>query len=173
MECFKEEPRFENIWLTAFDRVTLLIRLGFALASPPLVQIMTNTKAPYNISVPTATLALTAFTPSGISLLDSHTARLLRNRDQLIQRLTSGEIQSIGNVLGGNHANFVLVQILNEEGQTSNERAKMVYKKLAEELGVVVRFRGMEKGCEGCLRITVGSEEDVEVLLKRMKEILG
>jgi len=148
-------------------------RLGFALASPPLVQIMTNTKAPYNISVPTATLALTAFTPSGISLLASHTQRLLRNRDTLISRLTSGEIKSIGKILGGNHANFILVQILNEEGVKSNDRAKMVYKTLAEELGVVVRFRGMEKGCEGCLRITVGSEDEVEVLLKRMKEILG
>lgn len=134
---------------------------------------MTNTKAPYNISAPTATLALTAFTPSGISLLDSHTSRLLRNRDDLIKRLTSGEIKSIGKVLGGNHANFVLVQILDEKGVTSNERAKGVYRKLAEELGVVVRFRGTEKGCEGCVRITVGSEEEVEVLLQRMKEILG
>jgi histidinol-phosphate aminotransferase len=134
---------------------------------------MTNTKAPYNISVPTATLALTSFTPDGITLLDSHTKRLLSNRDDLIRQLQSGSIKSIGKILGGNHANFILVQILDREGEVSNTRAKEVYKKLAEELGVVVRFRGMEKGCEGCLRVTVGSEEECGVLLQRMKEILN
>lgn len=134
---------------------------------------MTNTKAPYNISVPTATLALTAFTPSGISLLASHTSRILANRASLITRLTSGEIKSIGRILGGNHANFILVEILNDSGTPCNQRAKEVYTKLAEELGVVVRFRGMEVGCQGCLRITVGSETECEVLLERMKQVLG
>ena len=38
--------------------------MGVALAQPPLIQILSNTKAPYNISTPTAHLAVRALSPS-------------------------------------------------------------------------------------------------------------
>ena len=47
-----------------------------------------------------------------------------------------------------------------------------MYKELAENEGVVVRFRGREYGCEGCLRITVGSEEENRQLVEKMKLVL-
>ncbi|KAF8755597.1 Histidinol-phosphate aminotransferase [Rhizoctonia solani] len=45
------------------------IRLGVAIAQPPLIQILTNTKAPYNISTPSASLALAALSPDGIATM--------------------------------------------------------------------------------------------------------
>ena len=39
------------------------IRLGISIAAPALTQILTNAKAPYNISTPTAALALRALKP--------------------------------------------------------------------------------------------------------------
>jgi histidinol-phosphate aminotransferase len=47
-----------------------------------------------------------------------------------------------------------------------------VYKALAEENGVVVRYRGGEMGCQGCLRITVGTEEENEVVLSKLGDVL-
>jgi histidinol-phosphate aminotransferase len=148
-------------------------RLGYALANPALVQVMTNTKAPYNISKPTATLALSSLSSSGLSVLRSNVLKLNASRSQLIQSLTA--IPSIGRVLGGNDANFVLVEVLDgpkPDGKPSNERAMAAYKKMAEELGVVVRFRGNELGCKGCLRITVGTEKECEVVVQRLKDFL-
>ncbi|CAL1708908.1 unnamed protein product [Somion occarium] len=42
------------------------IRLGIAIAHPALIQILMNTKAPYNISTPTASLALSALSPPAV-----------------------------------------------------------------------------------------------------------
>ena len=39
-------------------------------------------------------------------------------------------------------------------------RAQKVYKKLAEEDGIVVRYRGNEPGYQGCPRITVRTGEE-------------
>ena len=75
-------------------------------------------------------------------------------------------------MLGGNQANFILVQILDEQGRPSSARALEVYKTMADTRGVVVRFRGGETGCEGCLRITVGTEEECQIAAKQLGELL-
>lgn len=148
--------------------------LGFLLASPPLVQILTNTKAPYNVSKPTAMLALSSLSKSGLSLLRRNILALNSSRDTLISSLTA--IPSIGRILGGNDANFLLVEILDgpkPDGKPSNQRAVEAYKTMAETMGLVVRFRGNELGCEGCLRITIGSEKECEAVVERLTKILS
>ena len=37
-------------------------------------------------------------------------------------------------------------------------------------MGVVVRFRGNERGCKGALRITVGTRDEMQTLLLRLQE---
>ena len=60
-----------------------------------------------------------------------------------------------------------------EGGKPSNEIALQVYERLAEDRRVVVRFRGKEKWCEGCLRITIGTEDEVERFLKELSAVLS
>ena len=36
-----------------------------------------------------------------------------------------------------------------------------------------MRFRGKEKWCEGCLRITVGTEQEVDRFLKEFEAVLA
>lgn len=98
-------------------------------------------------------------------------AKLNANRTKLIAGLKS--IPGIGRILGRNDANFVLAQVIDAEGKPSNPRAQSVYKTMAEHRGVVVRYRGSEIGCEGCLRVTVGTEAEVETALQQMKELLA
>ncbi|KAG8760053.1 histidinol-phosphate transaminase [Ceratobasidium sp. 428] len=149
------------------------IRLGIALAQPPLIQILTNTKAPYNISTPSASLALAALSTEGISTMQSKISTLNANRAELLQGLSKLSSLGVGKVIGGNHANFVVVPILSQNGgEPDNTRSSVAYKRLAEELGVVVRFRGNEYGCKGCLRITVGSAEEVSTVLERLEKVL-
>ncbi|BEI85864.1 hypothetical protein CcaverHIS002_0601510 [Cutaneotrichosporon cavernicola] len=145
------------------------IRLGFLVGSPELVQILTNAKAPYNVSLPTAAIGLQAFSEEGLAIMAANVRVLNANRDALIAEIT--QIPNIGRVLGGNHANFIVVEIL-KDGKPDTPRAKAVYTEMAENRGVVVRFRGSEIGCEGCLRITVGTEDENKTLLARLRELL-
>ncbi|KAL9936491.1 hypothetical protein V8E36_004559 [Tilletia maclaganii] len=156
------------------------IRLGIAYAHPDLIQIMNNTKAPYNISVPTAYLGSRALTDEGLDIMRTNVRTLIENRAWLISALQS-QCAGVGEVLGANDANFVLIQVL-EEGEggaggggrkTDSKRAGWVYKKMAEEQGLVVRNRASELGCAGCLRITVGTREECERCVELMCELLG
>ncbi|KAI8986641.1 histidinol-phosphate aminotransferase [Trametes punicea] len=150
------------------------IRLGIALAHPALVQILMNTKAPYNISTPTAALALSALSTLAVDLMKDKVSRLVKSRGDLLRGLAELVPLGLGSVIGGNDANFVMVPVLAKDGsgKPDNVRAQKIYKTLAEVEGVVVRYRGGEPGCTGCLRITVGSEDEVKVVLQKLKELL-
>ena len=147
--------------------------MGAALAQPPLIQVLTNTKAPYNISTPSAHLALSALSPQAISSMQEKAAELVASREELLEALKALSPYGLGGSLGGNHANFVVVPVLNlQTGEPDNERSQKIYKTMAESEKVVIRYRGSELGCKGCLRITVGSAEENKVLIERLKDVL-
>jgi histidinol-phosphate aminotransferase len=101
---------------------------------------------------------------------------LIASRGELLAALSSPAFTSLGlgSAIGGNDANFVVVPILNREsGKPDNTRSQRIYKTLAEEEGVVVRYRGSEPGCEGCIRITVGTTEENAIVLKKLQELLA
>ena len=79
----------------------------------------------------------------------------------------------LGRAIGAQDANFILIPVLARGSSVPDSvRAQRVYKALAEEEGVVVRYRGSEAGCPGCLRITVGTEEDNKIALEKLKKTL-
>lgn len=143
------------------------IRLGVAFTSPEIAGLLNNLKAPYNISSPTSALACAALQTKNMAVMRRNRKRIVEQRDRMMRELP--EIPGVGNFLGGAESNFLLTEILDkprsEGGKPSNEVAMAVYERLAETKGVVVRFRGKELGCLGCLRITVGTEEEVDKLL--------
>lgn len=148
-------------------------RLGIAIAQPPLIQVLTNTKAPYNISTPTSSLALSALSPSSLSLMRSKISTIIESRTSLISSLAQISNLGLGKPIGSNHANFIMIPVLSSAGgKPDNDRAKAAYIKMAESKGVVVRYRGSELGCEGCLRITVGTEEENKAVVERLAEVL-
>ena len=107
-------------------------------------------------------------------VMQDNCARILQQRDRLIKELP--KIPGIGRFQGGLDSNFLLVEILDrpeeEGGKPSNPAALTAYENLAEQKGVVVRFRGKEYGCEGCLRITVGTEKEVDRFLEEIASVL-
>lgn len=150
------------------------IRLGAAFTSPPIARLLNALKAPYNISNPTSQLARAALAPENLRVMRAKRELVITQRDRLLRELS--RVPGVGRFLGGTDANFLLVEILDlprEMGGTPcNVTALRVYEKLAVDKGVVVRFRGREAGCEGCLRVTVGTEREVDRFLKEVRNVL-
>ena len=149
------------------------IRLGVAITSPPIARLLNSLKAPYNISSPTSALASAALSAENLTIMHKHRAAILAQRDRLLKELLV--IPGIGRLRGGTDANYLLVEVLSSpsgSGKPSNEVALRVYETLAGRRGVVVRFRGKEYGCEGCLRVTVGTESELDRFLKEIKDVL-
>jgi histidinol-phosphate aminotransferase len=168
-------------WVTEWPNLVVLqtlskafglagIRLGAAFAAPPVARLLNNLKAPYNVSSPTTAIACQALGKEGLAVMRVNREKILVLRERLLRDLP--KVKGIGRFRGGTASNFLLVEILNRSGQPDNVTALAVYERLAEEKGVVVRFRGKEHGCLGCLRITVGTKEEVTRFLEAMAKVI-
>lgn len=146
------------------------IRLGAAFASEGVATLLNSLKAPYNISSPTSVIAGQALEREGLEVMRGNREKIIGQRERLIKELPG--VPGIGRFRGGEASNFLLVEILNAKGEPDNVTALAVYERLAERRGVVVRFRGREHGCLGCLRITVGTEEEVTRFLSEIGEAI-
>lgn len=150
------------------------IRLGAAFSDLAIARILNSLKAPYNISNPTSQLARAALSPKHLQVMQTNKDAIIKQRNRLLEELP--RIPGIGKLLGDTASNFLLYEMLDAPagrgGKPSNQTALAVYEGLAEEKGVVVRFRGKEYGCLGCLRITVGTEHEVDRFLQEIRAVL-
>lgn len=157
------------------------VRLGFAFAAPEVAALLNAVKAPYNVSSLASAVGRLALRPESVAVMGRHRASIVAQRDRLVQALA--RVPGLGPVRGGTASNFLLVPVLSggeeaamgSDGQgprPCNEVALACYEALAGTKRVVVRFRGKEYGCEGCLRITVGTEEENDRLLAELPEVL-
>lgn len=148
------------------------IRVGAAFTSPEIARLLNSLKAPYNVSSPSSQLAQAALSPANLAVSKEKIGLIIEQRDVLVRELP--QVPGVGRFRGGLDANFLLVEFLGKPGgKPSNEVALKVYETLAEKRGVVVRFRGKELGCTGCLRVTVGNGEEVTRFLKELKVVLS
>ncbi|KAK3110338.1 histidinol-phosphate transaminase, partial [Teratosphaeriaceae sp. CCFEE 6253] len=148
------------------------IRLGAAFTSPAIARLLNSLKAPYNISNPTSEIAIQALRGRNLEVMHRNRGRIIEQRERLLAEMP--RIPGVGRFRGGQASNFLLVEMLDGPvGKPSNETALQVYERLAETRGVVVRFRGKEPGCVGCLRVTVGTEAEVTRFLAELAGVLA
>lgn len=147
------------------------IRLGSAFAAEPIARLLNSLKAPYNISSPTSALASYALSAEGLARMRANREQIIAQRQRLVEALP--RIRGVGRLRGGTAANYLLCEILGPGGEPDNTAALAVYERLAKNRGVVVRFRGREHGCLGCLRITVGTEDEVTKFLGALEKTLA
>ncbi|KAF2690087.1 histidinol-phosphate aminotransferase [Lentithecium fluviatile CBS 122367] len=149
-------------------------RLGAAFTDPAIAHLLNAMKAPYNIPNPTSQIVRAAMSPKHLAVMKRHMDLIIKQRNRLLEELP--KIPGVGKFIGGEESNFLLYEMLDapadQDGKPSNETALAVYESLAEEKGVVVRFRGKEYGCLGCLRITVGTEKEVDRFLGEIRVVL-
>ncbi|KAG7834004.1 hypothetical protein KL943_003300 [Ogataea angusta] len=146
------------------------IRLGVCFSTPEVSLLLNSMKYPYNISNLTSSVALRATSKDALAKMRQRVDLIKEQRQIVVDELA--KLPGVGRNIGGLDSNFVLVEILNREGEPDNEIANKVYLTLAEQKNVVVRFRGKELGCKGCLRITIGTKEENETLISQLKLVL-
>ena len=126
------------------------LRIGLAIADPAVIALMSKVKYPYNINVLAQKMALMKLDEAA---KDRAVTEIVGQRFRLEKELAKcPEVKGIYS----SDANFLLVRFDNPDE---------VYERLLAG-GVIVRNRSKVPGCEGCLRITVGTPAENDRLLR-------
>lgn len=126
------------------------LRIGLAVGNPSVISLMSKVKYPYNINVMAQEMALRKLDKA---TKDAAVAEIAGQRFRLVKELAAcPEVKEIH----ASDANFLLVRFENPAG---------IYDRLLAG-GVIVRDRSRVPGCEGCLRITVGTPAENDRLLR-------
>lgn len=147
------------------------IRLGITYSTPEISLLLNSMKYPYNISNLTSDIAIRATTPKSLIETKKKIDKINEQRDYVLEKLLN--IKYIGKNKGGLDSNFILIEILNKDLKPDNEIANKLYLKLANENKIVVRFRGKELGCTGCLRVSIGTAEENKILVEQFEKVLN
>ncbi|MDH3648590.1 MAG: histidinol-phosphate transaminase [Saprospiraceae bacterium] len=126
------------------------IRLGLAIADPEIIEWMNAVKPPYNVNQLTQEKALSML--QNEEEMHMTVKKIVSERERVASSLAS--LPYIIEVLPSD-ANFLLIRML---------EPKRIFRSLIEK-GIVVRDRSTQPLCEGCLRITVGNEQENTILI--------
>ena len=151
--CLGLLEQFDNlIILRTFSKAWGLagIRLGVAIAAPEVIAVLNRIKPPYNVSALSQSAAIAAIrSQEPLAYID----KSIEQRCYLEQQLEALEIVS---QVVPSKANFLLVRFLD---------ADAVYNYLKDN-SCIVRNRSNLPNCDNCLRITVGTPDQNERLIK-------
>lgn len=128
------------------------LRVGLALADREVVELLSQVKYPYNLNVATMSI-VSRLLQHGI---DDEVSQIKQQREVVREALSQ---MSCVEKIYTSDANFLLVKVTD---------ADAMYDHLIED-GIIVRNRNRVKGCEGCLRITIGLKEENEKLIKSLQ----
>ena len=128
------------------------LRMGLAFAEERIIRLFEQVKYPYNIGTDTLALALRLLATD----ITPQVQTLIAERERVAAALT--ELPYIEKVYPSD-ANFLLVK-------TARPRELYDYL-IAREL--IVRDRSRTPGCEGTLRITIGTPEENNKLIEELK----
>jgi len=134
------------------------LRAGYLLAQPEVIHELTKVRQPYSVNVFTQVAASLVYRER--ILFEENISETLRNRD----RIEHGLGEMTGVEVFPSEANYVLFRV---------DQAAAVWRDLLHNHSVLVRDCSRTPGLEDCLRVTVGSAEEVERFLAAMDEILA
>ncbi len=129
------------------------LRLGMAFASPQVIRYFNKVKAPYNLNLLVQKEALMRLEQA--NRVSKMAEELKKARVQLRKQIA---MLSIVTEIFPSSANFLLVKFT---------ASKAVFEYLMDK-EIIVRDRSKALHCEDCLRITVGTQEENEQLLKAL-----
>jgi histidinol-phosphate aminotransferase len=132
------------------------IRLGVGYSNSNVISYLKKVKPPYNVNLLTEKKAIENI--SSTYLDNSQIKETILERNKLEKKLEN--FPFVKKVYPSD-SNFLLVKVAN---------ANNVYKYLLDN-GIVVRNRSQIKGCEECLRITVGTPKQNNLLINVLKRI--
>ncbi|MDD3321109.1 MAG: histidinol-phosphate transaminase [Paludibacter sp.] len=133
------------------------IRLGMAFASVEIISVLNKIKYPYNVNVLTQKQALIAL--GNAKQVKDWIKILLSERTKLIENLKQF---SFVQHIYPTDANFILVKV---------DDANKFYNYLVEK-SIIVRNRNSVSLCLGCVRITIGTPNENQVLLNEVSKFV-
>jgi histidinol-phosphate aminotransferase len=136
------------------------LRFGLALAHPEVASELAKGKLPYNVNV--VTLAGAEVALDHARLFAERTRGVAETRDRFVPRLS----RLPGITVYPTAANFVLIRC-------HARPAAEVFRRLYDEHGILVRDVSGAPDLAECLRISIGTEDDMEAVLAALADILG
>lgn len=153
----KQLTKYENlIVLQTFSKALggAGLRIGMAFASKYVTDLLHKVKMPYNLSIVNQKAGLSRVLNN--KQVEEEILSIKTERNRLEKELK--DLSFITRVYPSD-ANFLLVKTLD---------ADALYKALVEE-GIITRNRSNMFGCHNCLRISVGTPQENDVLLRFLK----
>ncbi len=132
------------------------IRLGICYANRKIIEVLNKIKAPYNVNQLSQDMAIEVLSKN--KELSKQIVDCNLNKQKLKNVLK--QINYIKKIYPSD-ANFILIKV---------DNARKRYNQLLEN-NIVVRNRMDEPLCANCLRITIGTQNEVEKLIRTLKKL--
>jgi histidinol-phosphate aminotransferase len=151
-----------------------LSRVGMAIAHPAIIDVFSKVQMPYKLSSVVLELAERALSKRGQAHALALQRQIMTDRDSLVKMLADPTLarNRIGAAIGGQAANFVLLPILTQ-GERDDVLARRLTEQLRERHAISIRYVGRQAECEGCVRITVGTADELNALRKALNSVLS
>ena len=133
------------------------LRLGVLTGAPEQIDYLRRFSLPFNVN--SVVLACLEEALADQEFVREHVARVKQGREQLAQLFAE-----LGLRFWPSQTNFVLVRI--------GAPAKMFMESMRRR-GILVRDSSANPGCEGCVRITVGTPSQMDGVLRAIREAVA
>lgn len=133
------------------------IRLGFCIAHESLIQGMMKVKDSYNVD----RLSIAAVVAA---LDDQKSMKANVERIKETRRYLMGSLRDMGFFVYPSQTNFILAQCM--KGISAHTLYQML-----KTRKILVRYFNLRR-LDDCLRITIGTREEIDILLKNLKELV-
>lgn len=134
------------------------IRCGFTLADPQVITMMLKVIDPYPISDPVAQIAMQALSKHGLELLE---ARVKELNDRKYSFIAEAKKLSYVSEIFADNANFILIRF--KEGEK-------LFKEFGRK-GIILRDFDSKPRLKNCIRITIGSEQEMAEVLALLQSL--
>jgi histidinol-phosphate aminotransferase len=155
----KFRARPENLFVArTFSKAYGLagLRIGILVGDPGQMATVRRVASPYNVNA--AALAVLPEALRDQEYVERYVAEVRSGRELLEE-----ELRTLGLHSWPTRANFVLVQV---------GSAYLEFIQALRSRGILVRDRSSDPGCEGCVRLTVGSLEHTRSLIKALRQVV-
>jgi len=156
---FSLSDKFDNIIITrTFSKAYGLagLRIGWSYSSTKVANILNKVKSPFNISTFSQDLAL-------LALRDQKHITNVVDSNTIIKQWFENELKQLNILVRPSEGNFCFVEI-------TKDKAEKISSHLLSS-GILVRQLHSYK-LSHCLRISIGTKEEMKLTIKSLKEII-
>jgi histidinol-phosphate aminotransferase len=156
-----DAPGANTVMTRTFSKIYGLggLRLGWAYAPAAIADVLNRIRSPFNASRPAQAAAIAA-------LADTAHVEAARAHNALWRPWLAARLAALGIPVHGTEGNFVLADFA-AAGRSAAEADSALRAR-----GIIVRAMG-GYGLPGCLRITIGTEEEMEAVAEAIAAFIG